>query len=311
MPHISLADWQAAGTYLSYREHMVFTRVAGDPSSPVLLLIHGFPTASWDWEALWGEVSQHYRVMTLDMMGYGFTAKPADYDYSLQDQANLYEHFLNLHDVHEYHIIAHDYGVSVAQELLARQRETGKRPKLQSICFLNGGLFPESHRPLLIQKLLLSPLGPLVARLSSKSQFSSSLRKVFGKQTQPDSETLDGFWQLFSGNHGTRLLPKLIKYIPERRVHRLRWVTAIQQSEIPLKLINGLVDPVSGAHLVKRYRALMPHPNVTELTQIGHYPQVEAPDAVLDAYREFRAGICARFTQQINNHPSENISYTQ
>jgi pimeloyl-ACP methyl ester carboxylesterase len=52
-----------------------------------------------------------------------------------------------------------------------------------------------------------------------------------------------------------------------------------------------MVDPVSGAHMVARYRELIPQPNITELAEIGHYPQVEAPEAVLTAYATFRAGV--------------------
>lgn len=53
------------------------------------------------------------------------------------------------------HVLAHDYGDSVAQELLARHYEG--RFHMASCVFLNGGLFPETHRPALVQKLLLSP----------------------------------------------------------------------------------------------------------------------------------------------------------
>jgi pimeloyl-ACP methyl ester carboxylesterase len=52
-----------------------------------------------------------------------------------------------------------------------------------------------------------------------------------------------------------------------------------------------LLDPVSGAHLVKRYRELVASPNVTELPDVGHYPQTEQPDAVLSAYFEFRRNL--------------------
>ena len=61
------------------------------------------------------------------------------------------------------HVLAHDYGDTVTQELLARYDERqltgGAGPELASVCLLNGGLFPEVHRALLAQRLLLSPLG--------------------------------------------------------------------------------------------------------------------------------------------------------
>jgi pimeloyl-ACP methyl ester carboxylesterase len=55
-------------------------------------------------------------------------------------------------------------------------------------------------------------------------------------------------------------------------------------------LIDGLADPISGEHMVQRYRELVPNADVCELPKIGHYPQIEAPDRVLDGYLEFRAG---------------------
>jgi pimeloyl-ACP methyl ester carboxylesterase len=81
---------------------------------------------------------------------------------------------------------------------------------------------------------------------------------------------------------------KLIGYIPQRRVQRERWVSAMQRGEIPLRFINGEVDPVSGAHMVARYRQLIPAPDTVLLSEIGHYPQIEAPAQVLKHYLEFR-----------------------
>jgi pimeloyl-ACP methyl ester carboxylesterase len=223
------------------------------------------------------------------MIGFGYSAKPIDYHYSILDQADLCEYVLAQHNITEYHILAHDYGDTVAQELLARQTEQGQRPQLHSVCFLNGGLFPETHHALFIQKLLLSPFGSLIARFNNPKQFSQNMKHVFGKKTQPNTELLDNFWQLFSMNQGSKILHKLIGYMPERKTYRTRWVGALQQAFIPLKLIDGIADPVSGAHMVKRYQTLIPNPNVTELHDIGNYPQVEAPQAVLEAYLAFRA----------------------
>jgi pimeloyl-ACP methyl ester carboxylesterase len=291
MPKIPLPSWKSSAKYLTYHTHQIFTKSEGSLDAPILLLIHGFPTASWDWEAIWSELSKQYRLITLDMIGFGYSAKPTDYNYSILDQADLCEYVLAQHNVTEYHILAHDYGDTVAQELLARQTDQGQRPQLHSVCFLNGGLFPETHHPLLIQKLLLSPLGSIIARLNNKSQFSQNMKRIFGKHTQPNAELLDNFWTLFSLNHGSRILPKLIGYMPERKRYRARWVGALEQTPIPLKLIDGMADPISGAHMLRRYQELVPNPNVTELHDIGHYPQVEAPQAVLEAYLEFRAGL--------------------
>jgi pimeloyl-ACP methyl ester carboxylesterase len=290
---ISVEEWLRGGARFAYRGLDVFTRKAGAREAAVLLLIHGFPTASWDWEALWPALAQRYRVLALDLLGFGFSAKPRRYDYSLVDQAELCEQFLRAEGVREYHVLAHDYGDSVAQELLARQTDPGERPRLQSVAFLNGGLFPEEHRPVLLQKLLLSPIGPLVARSASRHALASSLRRIFGPESQPGDELVDAFWTLMQHGEGASVMHRLIRYIPERRRRHERWVRAMQATSLPLKLIDGLLDPISGAHMVARYRQLIPNADVTELPRIGHYPQVEAPQAVLAAYLEFRERIGA------------------
>lgn len=284
----SLEAWRAGGDFLAYRGRRIFVRAGGPEDAPALLLIHGFPTASWDWEALWSALAERWRLLALDMIGFGFSDKPAGYDYSILDQADVCEAFLRGRSVAEYHVLAHDYGDTVAQELLARAGEPGERPRLRSLCFLNGGLFPETHHPVLAQKLLLSPVGPIFARLVSKRRFAGNMRRIFGPETPPDAALIDAFWELLNENDGRAVMPKLIGYMPERRLRRERWVGALQDSPVPLKVIDGGADPISGAHMVARYRELVPNPDVTLLPEIGHYPQVEAPEAVLEAYLAFR-----------------------
>lgn len=288
MSAIPLDDWERGGATFPWRGHRVFTREHPRDDAPALLLVHGFPTASWDWEAVWPALAARYRLLTLDMLGFGLSSKPRGHAYSLLEQADLHEDLLRARGVGRYHVLAHDYGDSVAQELLARQRDPGERPALESVCFLNGGLFPEAHRPLLVQRLLLSPLGPLVARLNGPRRFARSMRAIFGPDTPPSDEALDGFWRLLVRDDGLAALPGLIRYIPERRVHRDRWVAAMREARVPLKLVDGALDPISGAHMAARYRELVPSADVTLLPRVGHYPQVEAPQAVVDAYVAFR-----------------------
>jgi pimeloyl-ACP methyl ester carboxylesterase len=290
---LPLDAWRAAGGWHEWQGHRVFTCAAGDAAHAALLLIHGFPTASWDWSALWPALSSRWYVLALDLLGFGYSAKPRPHAYSIRAQADLCEHWLRARGVDRYHVLAHDYGDSVAQELLARQDEAGSRPRLQSLAFLNGGLFPEAHRPRLIQRALASPFGPLLVRAVGRRQFGASMRRIFGPDTPPSARELDGFWQLIEHGDGRAVLPALLGYLAERRAQRPRWTGALQTTRLPLRLIDGSADPVSGAHLAQRYRALLPHADVIELPRIGHYPHVEAPQAVLQAYLAFRARIAA------------------
>jgi pimeloyl-ACP methyl ester carboxylesterase len=73
--------WRDAGAYFEHRGQRIFWREGGLPDAPVLLVVQGLPTASWDFEALWPELAARYRLLVLDMIGFGFSNKPADYAY--------------------------------------------------------------------------------------------------------------------------------------------------------------------------------------------------------------------------------------
>jgi len=75
--------------------------------------------------------------------------------------------------------------------------------------------------------------------------------------------------------------------MPERKINRERWVGTLQNTQVPLHLIDGLLDPISGEHMVKRFEELVPNASVTKLADTGHYPQVESPEAVLDGAIDF------------------------
>ena len=278
---VTVEAWRSAGDFFEWRGQRVFFRVEGNGEP--LLLIHGFPTASWDWAGVWPELVKRYRVMTLDMIGFGFSAKPRDWNYSLMGQADLFEALLEREKVERYRMVAHDMGDSVAQELLARKKG------LVSACVLNGGLFPEAHHPVIAQKLLASRIGPLFARVTSYRLFSRSMRRIWGS-TPPSEEELRAMWSLVNESDGMRVMPQLIGYIAERKRNRERWVGAIVNPPCPVRLINGPLDPVAGADTIARYRELVPNANVVVLDGVGHYPQVEAPSRVLAAVLEhFRA----------------------
>ncbi|WP_405164030.1 alpha/beta hydrolase [Nocardia sp. NBC_01499] len=288
------ASWRANGRRFTHRGHQIFYRDDGGGADGTLVCIHGFPTASWDWHRVWPGLCERFaRVLAPDMIGFGWSAKPRNYLYSIADQADIHENLLREQGIDRFHILAHDYGDTVAQELLARdaERRTAGDESLvvESVCLLNGGLFPETHRPRLVQRLLASPLGPLVSFLATERAYTASLSSVFGPDTKPSREELDQFWTLWCGKRGKRNGHKLIRYMSERRQYRERWVGALRDTQLPVRLIDGLLDPVSGAHMVRRYRELIPNPDVVELPKVGHYPQVEAPADTLTAFLDFHA----------------------
>ena len=287
LPGIALDDWRAQSQAFHFRGHTIRYWTAGDTQAQPLLLIHGFPSASWDWHRLWTPLAERYRVIACDMLGFGYSAKPRGHAYSLLEQADLQQALLaHLGEQRAVHVLAHDYGDSVTQELIARHQEG--QLQLAGCVFLNGGLFPETHHPVRVQKLLLGPLGPLLGRLFSRRKLAQSFARIFGPHTQASEAELDALWQLVAYNNGPAVMHRLIRYMPERRQQRQRWVTAMQATTLPMRVIDGAFDPISGAHMVARYRELIADADTVLLDGIGHYPQLEAPAEVLEHYLQFR-----------------------
>lgn len=270
---------------LAFQGHTLRYRRGGQ--GPALWLIHGFPTSGRDWLPLWPALAPRHALFALDMLGFGASDKPAGFDYTIAASADQWEALARATGVREVALLAHDYGDTVAQELLARQREGRLGFRITSAVFLNGGLFPEATRPLRLQRLLAGPLGPLLARFTGESRFRQSMARICARPW-PEGE-LAAAWEGLASHGGRAVMPKLLGYIAERHRHRERWVGALQHAGIPIALINGLEDPISGRSIVARWRELLPQAPVVELPGVGHYPQLEAPAELLEAWHRFNA----------------------
>lgn len=285
---MNLNEWQTSGKFFDYKGFPIFYRQSA-ASQQVLLCLHGFPSSSHDYHKIWDGLAKEFPLVAFDMLGYGFSAKPAHFDYTTFNQADVLQALAENLKIKKIHLLAHDYGNTITQELLARRAENRLNFTIESICFLNGALFPETHKPILAQKLLISPIGALFGKFISDSRFKQSLATVFGADTQPTAAELNDFLAVFKFNDGRRIAHKLIRYMRERRFYRERWVSALDSINVPFRFIDGLADKVSGAHLVKRFREVCPqHTDIIELENIGHYPHFEVPATVLQKYTEFR-----------------------
>jgi pimeloyl-ACP methyl ester carboxylesterase len=277
-----LQQWLAEGEAVTVGGHAVFVHRSG--AGPWLTLLHGFPTSSWDWAAIEPELARHFRILAFDFLGFGASDKPGHHRYSISGQTDLtvalWQHF----GIGETAILAHDYGATVTQELLARHNQGCDLPALRSVVLLNAGLYPHLHRALPAQKLLASRLfGPLAVRLVTRGLFLRGLRRIFSPDHPPTADQLDQFWQNVCRHNGHRLSHRLLGYIHDRRRSAHRFAAALTVTDIPIGYIWGLADPVSGSAMAGEIRRRHPDAAITELADVGHYPQIEAPDRVTAA----------------------------
>ena len=288
---MNLSDWRTGGEFFDYQNHRIFYRREKNERE-TLLVLHGFPSSSHDFRKIWKPLSKKFSLLAFDLIGYGFSDKPADFDYTTFAQVDILEALIEHLGVEKLHILAHDYGNTITLELLARAGENQLKFAIQTVSFLNGALFPETNRPVFAQKLLLSRFGFLFGRLMTDALFKKNLAAIFGANTKPTNAELNEFLEVFKHNDGRRIAHKLVRYMKERETYRARWLDALQKITQPFCFINGSADKVSGAHLVARFRQLVPHQtDIIELNGIGHFPHFEAPQATLKHFFDFHEKI--------------------
>ncbi len=278
---IAFDDWIAGGARrpvdLPHGRRDIFVRTGG--AGDWCTLLHGFPTSSADWGDVWDDLAARRRVLAFDFVGFGDSDKPQDHEYSIHEQADLTEALWREEGITVTALVAHDYGVSVAQELLARQAEDRLAARITNVVFMNGGLFPELHRPQPGQLALLDPdVGPKIADMITEETFGQSLRPTYGRE--PSAALLHEQWRAVHHRDGHRIGHRLIRYIRDRERYASRWVQALETATVPRAFVWGMLDPVSGAHMAERIEERLPDAPLLKMVDVGHWPQLEAPDLV-------------------------------
>ncbi|NWI52849.1 MEST protein, partial [Calyptomena viridis] len=263
-PSPALRSWRSSGTFFTHRGRNIFYRdsTGAVGSSDVVILLHGFPTSSYDWIKIWEGLTQRFhRVIALDFLGFGFSDKPRPHRYSILEQADIVEglvRHLGLRHL-RINLLSHDYGDTVAQELLhsaaaAFCRGTGIAGISFAVRSLQTPFFPGSEQF----------LGPT---LSPRRQSSG----ICGQQS------------------GITTGISVLQYINQRKQHRERWVGALMSTSVPLHLIYGPLDPVNPhPEFLQLYKKVLPMSTVSVLDDhISHYPQLEDPMGFLNSYLNF------------------------
>jgi pimeloyl-ACP methyl ester carboxylesterase len=270
--------WRAGGEQVDVDGRRLFLRSSpGD--GPPLLFLHGYPSSSYDWRFVRDRLGGR-ATTCFDFLGFGLSAKPRDHVYSLLEQADLVEAVVRRMGVDELTLVAHDMGTSVTTELLARDVE-GRLPfRLRSVVLLNGSMVLAAASLTPSQKILRSRFGALAARLSSERGFRLQFKRLFSPEHPLSPEEAADQWSLLAHDDGHRILHRLIYYLHEREAYAQRWHGALRDWNGDLRLAWAMLDPVATPNVLDAIVELRPHAPVTRLDALGHYLQIEDPEAV-------------------------------
>jgi pimeloyl-ACP methyl ester carboxylesterase len=142
-----------------------------------------------------------------------------------------------------------------------------------SLVLMNGSVHIEMASLTLGQRLLLSPVREVFARLSSKRVFVTQMRRIFGRPVA-DAE-LDGMWELLVRDDGRLRLPAIMQYVHERTRFRRRWIGALERLDRPTLVAWGTKDPVCRLVIAEQLAREIQRSELVLWEDLGHYPQVE------------------------------------
>ena len=277
----SAEEWESHGRRLRAGDHQIFVLdlppTGAERAEPVVVL-HGFPTSSFDFAAVAGPLAEHRRVVFVDMLGYGLSDKP-DVSYTMALQADLVMAAVAALGIRRLALVTHDMGDTVGGELLARTAEGSWPVEVTRRVVTNGSIYIEMAQLTAGQLLLLSlPDEPIDdAAAPGEDALAASLAATLA----PAHAAVDmhAHARLVVRNEGNRMLARTIRYIEERRANERRFTGAIETHPSPLGVVWGPEDPIAVAAMAERLCAVRPDAELRWIEGAGHYPQIEDPAA--------------------------------
>ncbi|MCB9476816.1 MAG: alpha/beta hydrolase [Deltaproteobacteria bacterium] len=291
-------EWRARGRYAEINGRRVFVVEQGE-GPRALVLLHGYPSFSYDFHAAVPRFAEHFvpkhcRVIAHDHLGFGLSDKPSDYSYSLVDQADFALALWRKLGVKSAHILAHDYGTSVATEIVARAGFGIEPVTIESLTLCNGSVHIELADLRVIQRLLADPrTGPMVAKLTNRHIFHQQMRRLWADPAKASDAELGVLWEGLTRDDGRRNLPTISRYIHERRRLWHRWIGGLTRWDRPTHILWAKRDPVAVPAIAEQLLREIPGAVPTWFDDLGHYPMLEDSarwsDAALAFFRNIGA----------------------
>jgi pimeloyl-ACP methyl ester carboxylesterase len=289
----AVTEWEAAGRRITVDGREVFVRdvpAAGEENGPPVLVLHGFPSASFDYRHILERMRRGRRVLLFDFLGFGLSAKP-DLRYSIELQADVAEVVVAAAGVDRVSLLTHDMGDTVGGELLARDLDGALGFSIERRALTNGSIYIDMAQLSDGQNMLLSLPDERLDLVGADdgAAFRAGLSATFAPARQPDADELDAQWALMRRERGASLLPRTIRYIEDRRDRERRFTGAIERHPSPLGVLWGRLDPIAVHAMTDRLLEARPETELVTLDDVGHYPMIEDPGRFADAVLGFLA----------------------
>jgi pimeloyl-ACP methyl ester carboxylesterase len=281
----TVESWEHSGRRRVLGGFEIFTVEFGPPEPAdrtPLLVIHGFPTCSYDFRFVAARLATTRRVLLLDLPGFGLSEK-RDIRYSVELHADVVAAFVSETGFGRVALLTHDMGDTVGGELLARSLDGRWPVEVTRRVLTNGSIYIEMAHLTDGQKLLLSLPDLPMEQGPDATSLEVALAATMAVGSTAARTDVAGDAQLILRSDGNRLLTRTIRYIEDRRRSESRYTGAIESHPSPLGVVWGSEDPIAVTAMTARLVERRPDATVRLLAGIGHYPMLEAPESFVAA----------------------------
>jgi pimeloyl-ACP methyl ester carboxylesterase len=283
IPQTSIHRIEADGVTVFYRE-------SGPADAPVVLLLHGFPTSSFQYRELIPRLADRYRVIAPDLPGFGFTAIPDDrhYKYSFESLANTMLAFTDALHLKRYAMYVFDYGAPTGFRLAMARPE-----RVTAIVSQNGNAYEEglgdAWAP--IRRYWSDPsaenraaIRPALTLEGLRHEYSVGIPNP--EVIAPEGYTLDAALMARPGNVDIQL-DLFLDYANNVKLYPA-FQEYFRKSKPPLLAIWGKRDPYFIPAGAEAFRRDIPNATV-QFLDTGHFALETHLEDVTSAMRQFLA----------------------
>ena len=245
----------------------------GDP----LILVHTVGQSCYTWRNVFDRLSNHYRVIAVDLAGHGYSSRPETFGYGVEDHAFALRAFMDEMGIESAHFVAFSLGCGYVLRLAADAPERVGRIVLLS----PGGITPDMPTPV---RLIDSPvLGLFASYLYNMRTVEKILHDAVFDLTNITPEVVAAYDKTVCDGAARRAIRLSLQYFDEDCV-----VASLRDIAAPALILQGSEDkwhpPGPCAEI---YHAAMRNAVSAVIRNAGHLMQEEKPERLIAALLEF------------------------
>ncbi|CAA9384652.1 MAG: hypothetical protein AVDCRST_MAG74-613 [uncultured Pyrinomonadaceae bacterium] len=297
-------DWETSSGKIHHAENSHFAEVDGatvhyqefgDKTNPTLLLIHGYTASTYVWRTVAPQLAaRNFHVVAVDLLGFGYSDKPAAFDYTIASQARMIERLMNRLGIGKATLIGSSYGGAVASTLaLDAAERVEKLVLVGAVCndeALNNPLLKLASVPVLGE--VLTPF-----LLDSKTFLKARMKRMLA----PASHHLINKERVESVSRPLKAKDAHHSVLASARNWDANRIQAdahlINQPTLLIWGENDSVVPVQNGECL--YDAML-NSRLVVLQNCGHLPQEEKPEKFVELVTEFRRNQKAKTTDEFS-----------